>query len=389
LEPTSNTKYVSIQTIHGSQFEHAGASVTINPTGEFLAVGFKEANGLQEKAGIVRAYQRTSDGTYSPLGQDSMFGKATGDEFGSSVSISTDGRRVVVGARSSSLPNRPKNGEVRVFEFSDASDLWLQLGSSIQGLEENDRIGFSVSISGDGKRVALGAPLGNGGTGSTSIYEYNDFDWTQTFDIKTSDVGDRSGFSVSLSNDGNTLAVGSYKSNSTGSVSVYELEPPLLVHKQTLVGTMEKARFGYSVSLSGDGQRLVVGSSGFNPGSAAKAGLCEIYELQARSWTRLGWLTGKKEEQVGNHVSISKNGSVVSCSKYIFSGGVKKGAVQVLEENAAEWSVVDTTLSSQGYSSSFGASVSLSQDGTIILSGAPSYNTSAGFFELLAKFSYR
>jgi len=81
---------------------------------------------------------------------------------------SSDGesQRVVVGARSSSSTDKQRNGEVRIFEFSEASDSWVQIGSSIHGQEENDRIGFSVSISGDGERVALGAPLGNRGTGS-------------------------------------------------------------------------------------------------------------------------------------------------------------------------------------------------------------------------------
>jgi len=322
-----------------------------------------------------------------------MFGHAAGDEFGSSVSISTDGKRVVVGARSSSLPDKPKNGEVRVFEFSEVSGSWVQLGRSIQGLAENDRIGFSVSISGDGKRVALGAPLGNKGTGSASIHEYTGLDWILFGNIvATNHVGDRTGFSVSLSNNGNTLAVGSYRSStgdltSSGSVSVYKLDTLSLVGQgQTLIGTMDKARFGYSVSLSGDGQRLVVGSSGFNTGNAARAGLCEVYEIQAKNWTRLGFLVGKEEEHVGYHVSISKNGNEVSCSKYTFPDGVKEGAVVLLEESIAEWNVVDTVLSSRGNSPSFGASVSLSQDGAIVLAGAPSYNTSAGFFELLARF---
>jgi len=374
--------------------EYAGASVSINPTGDFMVVGFKEANGPVEKTGLVRVYQLTSDNMLSPIGVDSMFGRGTGDEFGSSVSISNDGKRVAVGARSSSLPDKPQNGEVKVFEYSQAFNSWIQLGSSIQGMEEKDRLGFSVSISGDGKRVAVGAPRGNGGTGSASIHEYNGFDWILFGDIVVSDdVGDRTGFSVSLSNDGNTLAVGAFTSSNgdlatSGSVSVYKLDSLSLVNQgQTLVGTTDGAQFGYSVSLSGDGRRLVVGSKGFHTENARKTGLCVVYELQAQNWTRIGALAGNKEnEEAGSHVSMSKTGSVVSCSKSTFLDGNVKGAVAVLEENEAEWNIVDTIISSHGNSSSFGASVSLSQDGKTLLAGAPSYNSSAGFFEFFARF---
>jgi hypothetical protein len=106
--------YTSFQEIRGVGLEHAGSAVSITPDGLFVAVGFKEASGLVERAGLVRVYKRSGD-VYSALGQDGMFGRATGDEFGASISISNDGQTVCVGARSSSLPDKQKNGEVRVF----------------------------------------------------------------------------------------------------------------------------------------------------------------------------------------------------------------------------------------------------------------------------------
>lgn len=390
------THYESIQAISGTkEFEHAGASVTINPTGEFIAAGFKEANGpTVEKTGLVRVYRLSSDNVYTPFGLDSMFGRAMGDEFGSSVSISNDGRRVAVGARSSSLPGVRKNGEATVFEYSEASDSWVPLGTAIRGRQERDRLGFSVSISGDGERVAVGAPRGNAGTGSASIHAYDGLDWVSFGDVVGGGAGDRTGFSVSLSNDGDTLAVGAFRSSKgdlthRGSVSVYTVDSSssLVNRGQTLVGTAAGAQFGYSVSLSGDGRRLAVGSNGVDAKHTTRAGLCEAYELRGRNWARIGALVGNEEnEEVGSHVSMSTTGGVVGCSRNALLDGDRKGAVAVLEENEAEWNVVDTVISSHADSASFGASVSLSRDGKMLVAGAPSYNSSAGIFELFAMF---
>jgi len=388
------TVYEFIQAIRGmKESDYAGASVSINPTGEFIVAGFREANGpVHEKSGLVRVYRLTGDSSYSLFGLDSMFGTATGDEFGSSVFISNDGKRVAVGARSSSLlPDRLKNGHVTVFEYSETSNLWVRLGSTIQGSQSKERLGFSVSMSGNGQRVVVGSP----GTGSASVYDYDGFDWVLLSGdtISSEDVRDRTGFSVSLSGDGGTLAVGAFYASKgnlikSGSVSLYKLDSFSLVkHGQTLMGSADGDRFGYSVSLSGDGHRLIVGSNGVNAGNATKTGLCEIFELRGQNnWTLSGALVGTEEnERVGSHVSMSNIGSVASCSKYTFPDGVTKGAVTVLRENdVEEWSVVETILSSQENSPSFGASVSLSQDGSTLLAGAPSYNSSTGFFELFS-----
>ena len=379
------------------QFEYAGASVAMSPTGEFIAVGFKEANSPSfDKTGLVRVYQRNTDEnstTYSPLGQDSMFGRASGDEFGASVSISNDGMRVAVGARSSSSPDKNKNGEVTIFAYSDASNSWNELGSSIQGNAEKERLGWSVSMSGDGSRVAFGIPRGNGGTGSARVYEYNGLDWILLKDVVGDENNDRAGFSVSLSNDGNTLVVGAFSSSkgglsNSGSVAIYHLDDSAEgIASKVLVGDTLDARFGYSVSVSSDGNRVVVGSSGFSTSSISRSGLCEVYEEQRGEWAKIGSLVGNEmNEEAGTHVAISQNGKIVSCSKSTVDGGTKTGTVSILREEEEGWNVVDTLTASleNSTSSSFGASVSLSQDGKIILAGAPSYNSSTGFFELFS-----
>ena len=47
------------------------------------------------------------------------------------------------------------SGHVRVFQFSN--DSWSQLGSDIDGEAASDQSGYSVSLSSDGKTLAVGA----------------------------------------------------------------------------------------------------------------------------------------------------------------------------------------------------------------------------------------
>lgn len=122
------------------------------------------------------------------------------------------------------------------------------------------------------------------------------------------------------------------------------------------------------MSLSGDGKRLVVGSNGFSSADVSKVGLCAVYELQEDDWMIIGNSIGSKEnEEAGSHVSISKNGNVVSCSKSISIDGTLSGSLVVLEENSTGWNVADIVVASLGNSTSFGSSVSLSQDGEWIV----------------------
>ena len=101
-------------------------------------------------------------------------------------------------------------GHVRIYEYSSGS--WTQLGADIDGEAADDNSGAAVSLSSDGTRVAIGA-AGNDGNGNVAghvrIYEYSSGSWTQLgADIDGEATGDQSGWSVSLSSDGTTVAIG-------------------------------------------------------------------------------------------------------------------------------------------------------------------------------------
>ena len=101
---------------------------------------------------------------------------------------------------------------MRVYEYSGSS--WSQLGADINGEAAGDYSGYSVSLSSDGTIVAIGAP-DNDGNGSNSghvrVYEYSGSSWSQLgTDIDGEAANDYSGYSVSLSSDGTKVAIGAH-----------------------------------------------------------------------------------------------------------------------------------------------------------------------------------
>ena len=69
---------------------------------------------------------------------------------------------------------------MRVYENNNGA--WTQIGSDIDGEGSSDQSGFSVSLSSDGSVVAIGARYNDGGgtySGHVRIYENNNGTWTQ------------------------------------------------------------------------------------------------------------------------------------------------------------------------------------------------------------------
>ena len=78
-----------------------------------LAIG--APGGFSNKSGYIRIYKNIS-GSWVKMGQG-IDGKIGGENFGRSVSLSADGKKVVVGAFSNS-DNGNLSGQVRVYEIS-------------------------------------------------------------------------------------------------------------------------------------------------------------------------------------------------------------------------------------------------------------------------------
>jgi Flp pilus assembly pilin Flp len=173
-------------------------------------------DGNGDSSGHVRVYGNIS-GNWTQIGSD-IDGEAAYDYSGNTVSLSSDGSIVAIGA-DCNFGNDSNSGYVRVYK--NTSGTWTQIGSDINGEEDGDRSGISISLSNDGSIVAIGAHSndGNGSdAGQVRIYKNISGTWTQVgSDIDGEAAGDGSGYSVSLSSDGSIVAIGARNNDGNGS----------------------------------------------------------------------------------------------------------------------------------------------------------------------------
>ena len=108
----------------------SGSSVSLSSDGSRLAIGATENDGSGADAGHVRVYQWDGVG-WIQLGQD-LDGEAAGDEFGYAVSFSSDGSRLAIGAPENDSSGVDA-GHVRVYDWDSVSLSWVQLGQDLDG----------------------------------------------------------------------------------------------------------------------------------------------------------------------------------------------------------------------------------------------------------------
>ena len=122
-----------------------GLTVTVASDGTRMVIGFPDDDNNESRSGAVYVYTTADalliqriDGGY-------------GDNFGNHVSMTNNGFRFAVSAYKS---------YVRVFEFDEQSNVFKVIGENIYG-EGGTFFGFSISLSGNGDRLAIGDPWSN------------------------------------------------------------------------------------------------------------------------------------------------------------------------------------------------------------------------------------
>jgi FG-GAP repeat len=207
------------------------------------------------------------------------------------------------------------------------------------------RFGSSVSISADGNTIVVGVPFADKGSnadqGSTYIYWKKGGQWIQQQEITSSDGAayDRFGWTVSINSDGNTIVVGAPHSkvsgnSEQGSAYVFVRNGRQWIQQQKLTVSDGSAgdRFGSSVSISGDGNMIVIGAPLVNIGNRSDQGSAYIFKRSKEQWTlqqKLTALDGSADDYFGQSVSINGSGNLV------VSGAPEKN----IDRNASQGSV--------------------------------------------------
>lgn len=286
--------------------------------------------------------------------------------------------------------------------------------------DSSDSFGSSVSISADGSTMAIGAIMessnatgvnGDEGNndilnrGAAYIFIRNGSNWEQQAYLKSSDVLANTFFgqSLSLSDNGDTLAVGSFDNDK---VTVFSRSGASWAEQQVITasnGAIDDS-FGIAVSLSADGNTLAVGSPTEdsadrltpNDNGLPNSGAAYVFIRSGSNWTQAAYIKPDDPQDgafLGASVSLSADGSTLALGAFLYDeiGNPvnidNTGAVYVFLRNATDqWSQQDKLLmDNPAINDNLGASVSLSSNGNLLAAGAPGETNGAGAAYVFAR----
>jgi len=380
-----------------------------------------------------------------------------GTLLGDSVALSGDANTMAVGAPNESSGAKGINGNqndtsvysagaVYVYTRSNAMGPWTQqayVKASNPGV--GDEFGHVVTLSADGNTMAVSAYFEAGGAkgingdqaddsipqaGALYVFTRRGTTWSQQAYIKASNTGeagtdgnfgdgDQFGFALSLSDDGNTIAVGANTEDSNamginGNQADNSMQSAGAVYVFTRTGTtwtqqayvkpantFGNIQFGYSVALSADGNTLA--ASAFDEGGASRvingpyergrngSGAVYVFTRSAGTWTQQGYLKASNAEandSLGVIVSISDDGNTVasaSLDEDCTATGVNPtqpcdnemktdtstGAAYVFVRSGTNWTQqAFIKASNTGQDDWFGSRLQLSGDGNTLAASA-------------------
>jgi len=304
---------------------------------------------------------------------NTIAGEAAGDDCGRWASISADGNTVAMGAQSND-GNGNNSGHVRIFTYNGSS--WMQKGADIDGVAAED-LNSRVALSADGDTVVVGAPLNDdtgNGSGHVRIFDFNGTNWLQRgATIPSETANDQAGWSVGISSDGNRVVIGSRDHRSqgvgTGQVRIFEWNGSAwLKLGSDINGEAMSDEFGGAVQISADGTTIVVGAQYADPISNGN-GEISIYEFNGTDWIQKG---DDIPGQLGNgnfgiSVAISADGNTIIAGEWKFSlGSDVIGRARIFSWNGTSWVQKGGNIDGLGNNDSMGLRVAINNGGNII-----------------------
>jgi hypothetical protein len=363
--PTSTlSQQAKIVAGDATQRDYFGHAVAVSADG---AIGIVSAWGRGRGTGTVYAFSQ-SGGVWTQQQRLNPSDPITGDQFGSSVAVSSDGTTAVVGAESKA------SSAGAVYVFTRSGSVWTQQ----QKLTASDsaagiRLGSSAGLSADGNTLIAGA-RGNGvGAGAAYVFTRSGSVWSQQQKLTASDAaaGDYFGSAVAMSGDGATAVAGApAKASSTGAVYVYSRSGSVWTQQQKLTASDGATgdSFGTSVATSSDGSTTLAGASG----KAGYTGAAYAFTRSGVVWTQQAKLTasnGVAADAFGGHVALSSNGSVAFLSA---SGKLDNtGAIYQFTRSGSVWTqATETTSTDDADGDTVGSSISTTGTGGVAFVGA-------------------
>lgn len=435
--------------------DYMGYSVALSDDGSTLAVGaFRDASNAtgvngnpfdnsMTNAGSVFIYRYDGSNWYQQA-YIKASNTESNDQFGRAVSISSDGNTLAVSASGESSDATGINGDesdnsaalsgaVYLYKYN-GSDWEQQAYIKASNTDSLDQFGQAISLASDGRTLAVSATgessiargvngdeLNNSATNSGAVYLYRDNgnNWVQQAYIKASntDEFEQFGTSVSLSSNGNTLAVGSQGESSNamginsdesnnlasfaGAVYLYRYNGSNWYQQAYIKASNTNSYdfFGRSISLAADGNTLAVGAPGEASNSkgidgdeanndSSLAGAAYLFRYENNQWLQTAYIKASNTDagnSFGYSVALSPDASKLAVSAYkekSSSTGIngdqnniaanESGAVYLFHYNDNYWEQNSYIKASNTNSSDFfGYSIDLSSNGLKLAIGAP------------------
>ncbi len=450
-----------LQASNGEIGDLFGASVRISGDGNTIAVAASNelslstgVNGVQNNngthfVGAVYIFRRNGS-DWSQQAYIKALYADNGDNFGASIDLSDDGNILSVGAfgergvstginGAQDLNIASNSGAAYVFRFSGG--VWSQQAYIKAPISQGGvYFGIFVSLSGDGNTLAVGEYLNDSGqtgvndvrsvvsevnSGAAYVFRFSGGVWSQQAFIKASNTGrsDNFGEVVSLSSDGNTLAVaapaeagastgidGVQSSNAApgaGAVYLFRFSGSAWSQQAYIKASNTQAgdRFGQALSLSSNGNTLVVsalnedgpstGVNGLQSGGVSQAGAAYLYRFSGGAWSQQAYIKASNtgvNDRFGRDVSLSADGNTLAVGGNLEDssasgvGGaenndssIHSGAVYVFEFRNNTWAQQAYIKSNPNVTGAFfGSSVHLSNDGQTLVVGGSGGRVSEG-----------
>jgi hypothetical protein len=283
----------------------------------------------------------------------------------------------------------------------------------------DDQFGWSVALSADGNTMAVGAPFERGGAGVVTpfdgpgavyVFTRSAGGWSQQAFLKALNQGvaDNFGWSVALSADGNTLAVGAPHENSSttgvnntsdeaaanaGAVYVFIGSAGIWSQQAYVKASNTGAGdvFGVSVALSGDGNTLAVGAPAEDSGTtgvnstpdeaAFDAGAVYVFSRTTGVWSQQAYVKASNtalRDAFGISVALSGDGNTLAVGAILENSGTGGATYVYIRSLGGVWSqeAYVKPSNTNTIDDSFGRSVVFSSDGNTLAVGAPGERSS-------------
>ena len=458
---------------------HTGNTIAISRDGNTIAAGAPHEtsgatgiNGNQKdesayNAGAVYVYTRAG-ARWSQQAYVKASNAGAGDYFGSSVALSADGNTMAVAAHWEASAATAVNGNQAdnsipqagaVYVFTRSGGRWTEQaylkasntgekseGEELVGGGDGDQFGFSLALSADGHTIAVGA-VGEDSTatgingnqadnaavsaGAVYVFRRAGSTWSQQAYVKPTTLamfaaGDLFGFSLSLSADGATLAVGVYDEGGSsrsingavdnmrggsGAAYVFTRTGTTWAQQAYIKTSIAEGgdSWGVSLALSDDGHTLALGSvdedckaTGVNPPGCdtdqptdVSTGAVVVFGRSGTAWTQQAILKSSNtgiEDWFGVKLGLSGDGNTLAVTasnedsaaqgingRQDDDSAIEAGAVYLFTRSGGTWSQLAYVKSARNEAfDEFGNSVSMSRDGRTFVVGARGEDGGAG-----------